>query len=328
MRYCVYGLGAVGGFIAARLARSGADVCGVARGATLQAIHERGIEVRDECDVARATLPVAERLADLDGVDCVILAVKATALPALLNDLRNGLAGDAVVLTAMNGVPWWFTDGFTGPLNGVALDSVDPSGVLAAAVPAHRVIGSAVHLTCSTPEPGVVAVGSGTKLVIGPATSAAPLDEATRTAAEDLVVAGFDVDVTDAIHQEVWFKLWGNLSFNPVSMLTRADAQQILSDALLHDFVARCVGEAKTIGSALGFTTTSSTEERLQIARDLGPFRPSMLQDAEAGKQVELDALLGSVQEIGTLLGVGTPAIDTLLGLSRVHARAHGLYPA
>ncbi len=327
MRYCVYGLGAVGGFIAARLALSGADVCGVARGATLRAVGEHGMRLREGSGTRAAGFPVAERLADLGDVDCIVLAVKATALPDLLPVLRSELSPGTVVLTAMNGVPWWFTDRFSGPLEDAELASVDPGRSLAAAVPARRVIGAAVHLTCSVPEPGVVAVGPGTELVVGPATPHTPLEGAARTAARDLTTAGFDVALTDRIRDEVWYKLWGNLSFNPVSMITGADAQQILADPLLRDFVASCMGEAKDIGAKLGFTTTASVDERLQIAEQLGPFRPSMLQDAEAGKQVEIDALVASVQEIGSRIGVPTPAVDALLGMARVHARAHDLYP-
>ncbi len=328
MRYCVYGLGAVGGFLAARLARSGADVCGVARGATLAAVRERGLELREPSGTTRAEIPVAEHLADLDGVDCVIVAVKATALSAMRDDLRAGLHGDAVVLTAMNGVPWWFTDGFTGPLEGVELPSVDPGRALARMIPADRVIGAAVHLTASVPEPGAVAVGPGTDLVIGAAADGEALQAVARAAARDLTAAAFDVELSHGIRQEVWFKLWGNLSFNPVSMVARANAQQILGDPQLRDFVAACMREAGQIGEKLGFAIDASVEDRLQIAADLGPFRPSMLQDAEAGKPVELDALLTSVHQIGSRLGIPTPAIDALLGLARVHARTHGLYPA
>lgn len=328
MRYCVYGLGAVGGFVAARLARSGADVCGVARGATLAAVRERGLELREPTGTVRAELQVAERLTDLEDVDCVILAVKATALPSLAEDLRAGMGDDTVVLTAMNGVPWWFTDDFPGPLDRVELSSVDPGRALAQAVPADRVIGAAVHLTASVPEPGVVAVGSGTGLVIGAAGVDDALQSATGAAAEDLAAAGFDVERTHRIRQEVWFKLWGNLSFNPVSMVAGANAVQILGDPQLREFVAACMREAGQIGEKLGFTIDASVEDRLQIAADLGPFRPSMLQDAEAGRPVELDALLTSVHEIGDRIGIPTPAIDALLGVSRVHARTHGLYPA
>lgn len=328
MRYGVYGLGAMGGCLAGRLVQSGADVCGVARGRTLEVIRQRGLTLQDAGGTTHADLPVADSLADLDRVDCVVVAVKATALPSVVQDLHAHLPDDAVVLTAMNGVPWWFTDGFRGPIDGADLDSVDPGGAMSRCVPATRVIGSAVHLTGSVPAPGTVSIGPGNELMIG---AAAPDDRLASVAddvGKDLTTAGFDVTVTDDVRAEVWYKLWGNLSFNPVAMITAADAAQILADPLSREFVAGCMREAQQIGTRLGFTMEAGVEERLRIAEQLGPFRPSMLQDAEAGKPIELDALLASVREIGALLDLPTPHIDGLLGLARVHARAYGLYRA
>lgn len=327
MRYCIYGLGAIGGQIAARLARAGATVSGVARNDTLAAIRERGIGLRENrgAPIAWQPIEVAERLTDLPPADCVVVAVKTTALPAIADDLAAGLPAHRSIVTAMNGVPWWFFDGFGGRMRDHRLHSVDPGGRLASAFPARRVIGAAIHLSGFTPAPGEIVRTSGNRIVIG---AADPASRAAHAGAlrSDLREAGFDVEVSPDIRRDIWFKLYGNVSLNPASVLTRMPVDRILGDPLARDFVARCVTEANAIGRAIGLGIDQSADERLESTARLGSFKPSMLQDAEAGRPIELDALLTSVREIGAALGVPSPNIDALLGLCRLHGEANGLY--
>lgn len=327
MRYCVYGLGAIGGCIAAALARSGAAVSAVARNDTLAAVREHGIGLRENRDapMVRHPIEVAGSLTDLEPVDCVIVAVKATALPAIADDLAAGLPAHGAIVTAMNGVPWWFFDGFGDRMSGHTLRSVDPDGRLASVFPARRVIGAAIHLSAFTAGPGEVVRTSGNRIVVGAAaaTSGAAQVDALRS---DLRAAGFDTEISTDIRRDIWFKLYGNLALNPVSVLTRQPADRILGDPLARQFVARCVTEANAIGHAIGLGTDQSAEDRLDMTARLGSFRPSMLQDADAGRPIELDALLTSVREIGAELGVPSPNIDVLLGLCRLHGQANGLY--
>ncbi len=326
VRYAVFGLGAIGGQIAARLAAAGADVCGVARGATLDAIRSRGIEIRHPGEEPRRQrIEVADNLADLGAADCVILGIKATALGTIIDELAS-IDSNATVLTAMNGIPWWFFDGFGDSPVACRPPSVDPAGQLAALIPSERVIGAAVHTTGSVLAPGVVSCPAGGALKIGAAGSEGPAVSALPRVSTDLTLAGYEVETSDNIRLSIWYKLWGNLSLNPVSMLTRSPVDAILADPLARKFVMQCMTEADLIGKRINLGIEQPASERLTLTEKLGSFKPSMLQDAEVGRMVELDALLSSVKEIGTLTGVATPAIDALLGLSRVHARAHGLY--
>jgi 2-dehydropantoate 2-reductase len=251
--------------------------------------------------------------------DVVILAVKAQSAPAAVASLVPLLRPDTVVLPALNGVPWWFFDGFGGPCEGARLDSVDPGGIMAAAVPVSRVIGTVVHLSCSSPSPGVVRHVNGDRLILGEPSGV----ESDRLSAVTAVLrkADFTIDVSDNIRSDAWYKLWGNLTMNPVSALTGATSGQILDDDLVGEFCAAAMLEAREIGARIGCPIKETPADRFAVARLLGDFRTSMLQDAEAGRKLELDALTGAVREIGARAGVPTPYIDALHGLSRLAER-------
>ena len=317
LRVAVVGAGAVGGLVGHRLAAAGHDTSALARGATLAALVAHGWRVQGErAEPVRA----AERATDLGEHDVVVLAVKATALDAALAEqVAALLAPDGVVVTAMNGVPWWFA------VDGGPLDSVDPGGALARALPRERVLGAVVHLASAVVEPGLVRSNGGNGLIVGEA-AGGPSRRVDRVVGA-LTGAGFDATASDDVRVDVWFKLWGNMTMNPISMLSGATADRILDDPLVERFCLDVMAEAAHVGAEIGCTITEDGPARVAVTRRLGALRTSMLQDAEAGRPIELDALVGSVREIGERVGVPTPAIDTLLGLTRLTARTRGLYP-
>ncbi len=325
MRICVVGAGAIGGVIASGLAATSAEVSVLARGATLAAIRAGGLRVRSASpsvggggeSVAKIT--ASDDGAELGAQDVVILAVKAQSLPAAVPVIAGLLGPETAVLSTLNGVPWWFFDGFGGPCAGCHLDSVDPGGRIAAAIPVRRVIGGTVHMSAGSPEPGLVHRASGNGLIIGePSGAASP--RLARLAAV-LREAGFDLTVSTRIREDIWYKLWGNLTVNPVSALTGATADQVLDDDLVRVFCESAMLEVREIGARIGCPIDQTPTDRNAVTRKLGSFRTSMLQDADAGRALELDALTGAVREIGALVGVPTPAVDALHGLTRLSAR-------
>ena len=323
MRVCVVGAGAIGGYIAGRLALSGAaEVSVLARGATLAALRSHGLRVQfsgPQPAEKVATVPAADSAAELGPQDLVVLAVKAQSAPAAVESMEPLLGPSTIVLPALNGVPWWFFDGFGGPCRGVHLNTVDPGGKMAAIVPASRVIGAVVHFSCGSPAPGVVRHFNANRLILGEPSGIAT-DRLTAVAAV-LGDAGFTIDLSNNIRTDAWYKLWGNLTVNPVSALTGATAGQILADDLVRTFCESAMLEAREIGARIGCPISQSPSDRNAITRKLGNFRTSMLQDAEAGRRLELDALTGAVREIGTIVGVPTPAVDALHGLTRLAER-------
>jgi 2-dehydropantoate 2-reductase len=330
---CVVGAGAIGGWLADGLARQGCQVSMLARGATLAALQRDGLRVlkKQANDSEKTEQTVESRQAveafndvNVVGVqDVVVLALKAPALRAVLPSLRPLLGPNTVVLTAMNGVPWWFTHGLGGPLDGATLASVDPGGELARAVPAHHVLGCVVHASCSVEAPGVVRHHFGNGLILGEPTGGT--SERVEALAALLVRAGFAATVSPRIQKDIWFKLWGNMTVNPVSALTGATTDLILGDPLVRDFVSAVMLEAKAIGERIGLPIDQQPTDRHAVTLKLGAFKTSMLQDVEAGKPVELDALVAAVREMGHLVAVHTPFTDALLGLARLQAQVKGL---
>jgi len=319
MRICVVGAGSIGGVIAAGLAATDAEVSVLARGATLRTIQASGLRVESGSGEVVAKLTASDDGAELGEQDVVVVAVKAQALPAAVPGIVPLLGPETAVLSTLNGVPWWFFDGFGGPCAGRHLDSVDPGGRVAAALPVSRVIGGTVHMSASSPEPGVVRRHSGNGLIIG-SPDGAPSAPVSQLAAV-LREAGFDITVSARIREDIWYKLWGNLTVNPVSALTGATADQILADDLVRVFCESAMVETREIGARIGCPIGQTPADRNAVTRKLGRFRTSMLQDADAGRGLELDALTGAVREIGTVVGVPTPYVDALHGLTRLSAR-------
>ena len=326
MRICVVGAGSIGGVIASGLASvDGVTTSVLARGATLDAIRADGLRVRAPDGTAGVVANLATAATDAAGElgvqDVVVVAVKAQSMPAVAASIGPLLGPDTTVLSTLNGVPWWFLDGFGGPAAGAHLDSVDPGGAIAAALPAARVIGGTVHLSASSPAPGVVHWRAGNGLIIGElAGGDSPRLSALATA---LRAAGFDLTVSDRIRDDVWYKLWGNLTINPVCAITGATTGPALDDDLVREFISAAMLEAREIGGRIGCPIAQTPQDRHAVTRKLGDFTPSMLQDARAGRPLELDALTGAVRELGALTGVPTPYVDALHGLARLYVRAH-----
>ena len=324
-KICIYGVGAVGGFMGALLARSGCEVSAVARGATLEAIKKNGLRLEMDGEIVTQSIEVSDNPVDLGIQDVVIVAVKAQSLPAVAERIPALIGPQTTVLTAMNGVPWWFFDGFGGACRGLRLTSVDPTGSVAAAIPTAQVVGGVVHGSFSLNEPGFAHNWFGKKIIIGRPDGTS--DETFRKLAALLSRAGMEIDTSQAIQRDIWFKLWGNMTMNPISAITGATMDLILDDPLVNRFCLNVMEEAAKIGAGFGCPIDQSGEDRNAMTRKLGAFKTSMLQDVEAGRSVELDALVSSAQEIGRHLELDTPNIDTLLGLARLHAQVRGLYP-
>jgi 2-dehydropantoate 2-reductase len=255
----------------------------------------------------------------------VVVAVKATAMTSVADSISALLGPDTIVMPAMNGVPWWFTQGVAAA-GDKPLESVDPGGALAKAIPQKHVIGCVVHLAASMEAPGIVLHRNGMGLIIGEPDGS--LSPRLKTVHELLTRAGFDVTSTPKIRHEVWYKLWGNMTMNPVSAITGATGDRMLDDKLVRDFCSAAMLEAGAIGAKLGCAIEQTPEARHAVTRELGAFKTSMLQDAERGRPIELDALVTAVRELGQRTGVATPYIDALLGLTRLFAQSRGLYPA
>ncbi len=325
MKVCVVGAGAVGGVFAAVLGGR-VELSTLARGATLEALQARGWQVIDADGSARSvTVRASGDAAALGPQELVIVAVKGPALPAVAGAVQALCGPDSAVLVAMNGVPWWFFDGLGGALDGYRLTSVDPQGVVARAMPTSAVIGAVVHWSSVSPAPGVVKRVGGNGLIIG--TPAGGTHARLERAASLLGDAGLAVTVSERIQRDIWFKLWGNMTMNPLSALTGATCDRILDDPLARAFCSAVMIEARAIGAAIGIPIDQEPEQRHAVTRRLGAFKTSMLQDLEAGRALEIDALVGAVREIGQRLRLATPNIDALLGLVRLLAQTRGLYP-
>jgi len=319
-KICVVGCGAIGGWIGSGLARAGCEVSVLARGTTLAALQQHGLRLGD----GRHLVQASANSSALGVQDLVVVAVKAPALREVVSQMDALIGPNTVVLTAMNGVPWWFFQGFGGALSGTQLQAVDASGEIARAIPAASVVGCVVHASCSVDAPGVIRHHFGNGLIIGEPSGQAT--DRVQALANLLVRAGFAATVSPQIQKDVWYKLWGNMTVNPISALTGATTDLILGDDLVRHFVSSVMLEAKEIGARIGIPIDQQPEDRHQVTRKLGAFKTSMLQDMEAGKAVELDALVTVVRELGARTGVATPFTDALLGLSRLQARVRGLY--
>jgi 2-dehydropantoate 2-reductase len=326
MKICIYGAGAVGGLIAAWLARSGHEVSVVARGRQLEAIQQHGLRVRDRASGRVDTHEVrAERdPAKLGPQDYVVVAVKAQSLPEVAEGIGPLVGAGTSIITAMNGVPWWFFDRLGFGNGALRLESLDPGGRLSRAMPTERIVGCVVHLAASTPEPGLISHNMGAKLILGE--PGGRNTQRTRLIAAALSDAGFEAVVSDFIEKEFWVKLLGNVSFNPVSALTQSTADRLIEDPEVKAYMVRIMREVLAIGRAVGVDADIDPEARIDMARQLGKFKTSMLQDLEAGKTLEIDGLLAGTLEIAAKAGVVAPFTESLFGLIRARAVSTNQY--
>ena len=324
-KICIYGAGAVGGFIGALLAHSGSRVGVVARGATLEALRNNGLRLQTGNEVICQQVEATDQPATLGIQDLVIVAVKSHSLGAIAPHISSLIGPHTRVLTTMNGIPWWFFDGFGGRYAGLQLQSVDPDSAIAKAIPTRHVVGGVVHGSFALKEPGFVRHNFGKELILGE--PAGGNSERLSALAALLAAAGMEIKTSVNIQHDIWFKLWGNMTMNPISAITGATCDRILDDPLVNRFCLTVMAEAAQIGSQIGCSVNQTGEARNAVTRKLGAFKTSMLQDVEAGRAVELNALVASVREIGQQVQVPTPSMDALLGLARLHAQVRGLYP-
>jgi 2-dehydropantoate 2-reductase len=324
VKFCIYGAGAVGGLIAGGLARSGETISVVARGAQLDAIRKLGLRIRDRESGRVESFPVnaASDPAALGPQDYVVVAVKAQSLTDVAVHIKPLLEERTSVVTAMNGVPWWFFDRLKdgkGPLT-----SLDPGGAIARAIPTERVVGCVVHLAASTPEPGLISHNMGRKLIVGE--PGGKNTDRTALLAAALSRAGFEVVTSGFIEKDFWVKLLGNVSFNPLSALTGSTADLLINDRYVKAYMVGIMREVLAIGRAVGVDADIDPEARIDMARALGKFKTSMLQDMEAGKPLEIDGLLAGTLEIAEKAGVRAPFTESLFGLIRTRATVTGQY--
>jgi 2-dehydropantoate 2-reductase len=324
MKVCIYGAGAIGSLLGARLAAGGeSSVSAVARGDTLRSLRAHGWRLRHEQSLLQTPVTAVEDARDLGPQDLVIVALKGPALPEAAADIAPLLGPHTCVMPAMNGVLWWFSAGVP-ELEAAPLGSIDPGGRTARAIPVERVVGCVVHASAAVLAPGLVEHKMGRGLIIGE-----PLggdSERVRGLRQLLTRSGFEASASPNIRRDLWYKLWGNMTMNPISALTGATCDRLLDDELVRGFCAAAMREAGQIGARIGCAIEQTPEDRFEVTRKLGSFKTSMLQDAEAGRAIELDALLGAVREIGARVGVPTPTIDSLYGLTRLFGRVKGIY--
>jgi 2-dehydropantoate 2-reductase len=322
MRIAVFGAGAIGGYLAVELARAGQEVAVIARGANLEAIRARGLRLRIGGEEHSAAVAASDDPGAIGPVDCLILAVKANAAPRIAPTLRPLLGAGTAVVTAMNGVPFWYFHGFEGPHRDQRLESVDPGGVLWDRIGPERCIGCVVYPACELVEPGVIQHVEGDRFSLGEPDGSR--SERVQKLSQALIEAGFKAPVRPRIRDEIWVKLWGNLSFNPISALTGATLDVICTHPGTREVARRMMLEGQMVGERLGVRFGVDVERRIEGARAIGAHKTSMLQDLERGRALELDALVGAVQELGRLLQVPTPTIDSVLALTRLRAAVAG----
>ena len=324
MKIAIYGAGAIGGYMGCELARAGADVTMIARGKTLEAIRERGL-ILHIGDETRSARPDATDDTDAAGPqDAVIVAVKANAAPAIVDGLLPLLGPDTMVVTAQNGIPWWYFFKHGGPLEGTGLETIDPGGAQWRKIGPERAIGCVVYPATEAVGPGEIKHISLNRFALGEPDNSK--SDRVQALADALKGAGFSAPVRSNIRDEIWVKLWGNLTFNPVSALTGATLDQMAHDDDLRPVIRAMMVEAQAVGEKLGVNFPVDVEKRIDGAGKVGAHRTSMLQDFDAGRAPEIDALVTVIQELGRLTETATPVIDVVAALVQQKARLAGLY--
>jgi 2-dehydropantoate 2-reductase len=308
MKTCVVGAGAIGSWIAGRLALAGSDVSVVARGATLEAIDTAGLRITDAGDTRCVAVAASADPSELGVHQVVVVAVKAPALPDLAPSLGPLIGPDTQIIPMMNGVPWWFTD--------EPLWSVDPDLHIADALPLEQIAGCVVHASCFRSAPNHVTVKHADKLILGePQGGSSDRIERLRELFQN---SGIRCEASENVRQEIWYKLWGNATINPISALTRSTADRLLDDPTIWTLMTEAMDELAAIGAAIGCPISQTSEDRMAVTARLGAFKPSMLQDVEAGRPIEVEALLGAPREIARNVGVPTPRLDRLYAMTRL----------
>jgi 2-dehydropantoate 2-reductase len=325
MKICIYGAGAVGGLLGARLALAGEAVTLIARGPHLAALQANGLTLRAAGRTLTARPWATGDPREAGPQDVVIVTLKTHSVPAAAAAMQPLLGPDTAVVTAMNGMPWWYFHKLAGPYEGRRIKAVDPDGTLARLIPGERCLGCVVYAAAEVVAPGVVEGYAGNRFLLGEPDGST--SERALRLSQALTRAGFEAPVRPKIRDDIWVKLWGNLSFNPVSALTGGTLAGIARDPGTRAVVRRMMVEAEAVGTALGVTFGVDIETRIQWGADIGEHRTSMLQDLERKRPMEIDALLTAVAEMGDLVGIDTPFIDAVLALVIQRARLAGCYP-
>ena len=322
MKFAVVGAGAIGGYLGAKLARAGEDVTFIARNRNLEAIRANGFKLilEDGSEEHAPTAKAVQHMAEAGPQDVVLLTVKAHQVGDLLPDLRELFGPHTMVVTMINGIPWWYFHKLPGAHEGMGLESVDPGGRLAAAIEPERIIGSVVYPAAELVEPGVVRLIEGNRFTLGELDGSR--SERIAGLSDAMMRAGFKAPVSKDIRSELWVKLWGNLSFNPISALTHATLEDICRFPPTRALASRMMTEAQTVAEALGVRFKISLEQRIAGAESVGAHKTSMLQDVEHGRALELEALVGSVVELGRITGTPTPTIEAVYAATSLLGRS------
>ncbi len=325
MKLCVYGAGAIGGLMAAKLAAKGdVEVTVIARGPHLAAMQAKGLVLRS--DGAESIVPVrAVASAEEAGPqDYVVVTLKAHSLPSAAKQMQPLLGPETAVVSAVNGIPWWYFHKLAGPFEGRRVESVDPGGVVSALLPPERAIGCIVYPAAEVPEPGVIEHTYGDRFTLGE-------PDGSRSArvnalSEAMIAAGFKAPVRPKIRDELWVKLWGNMAFNPISALTTVTLDVLIADDGQRGVARQMMLEGQAVAEKLGVRFAIDVDKRIAGGAEVGAHKTSMLQDLERGRPMEIDALLGAVVELAELVGVEVPTCRTVLALVRARGRASGCY--
>jgi 2-dehydropantoate 2-reductase len=323
VKIVIAGAGAIGGYIGARLARAGADVVLFARGPHLRAMEARGLRVLSPDGDFEVAPRVTGELSTIGRADVVFLGVKAHGLTALAPQLAPLFTPETTVVSTQNGIPWWYFDGLGGELDGVRLERVDPGGVIARAIEPRRVVGSLAYFATDVVEPGVIRHTEGNKISFGEPDGSK--SDRLRAIVEPLIAAGFRCPINARFRHEIWVKLLGNVAFNPISALTRGTLEELVADGDTARVVRDVMAETEAVATRLGIELPISIDQRMAGAAKVGAHKTSMLQDLEAGRPLEIEAVVGAVVELGDRLGVPMPATRTVYACAKmldVHARA------
>ncbi len=320
MKLCIYGAGAIGAYLGAELAASGCEVSFVARGPHLAAMRENGLTLRIGDEEKNIRVACTDNPAELGKQDYVIITLKAHSVISIVDQIKPLLGPDTAVVTAQNGILWWYFHGLPGAWGNRHLEAADPGGRIWAALGPERAIGCVVYPSCEIVEPGVVKHLSGNRFMLGEPDGS----KSDRVVAlgKLLTEAGLKAPVRKKIRDDIWLKLLGNATFNPISVLTAATLEQMGTDPGVRGVIHSMMTEAQEVATRLGVSFPLSIDKRIDGAVSVGAHKTSMLQDYEAGRPLELDALVASVAELGQLVEVPTPMIDAVLGLVRLKISA------
>jgi 2-dehydropantoate 2-reductase len=324
MRFCIVGAGAIGGFVGTKLALAGEDVTFFARGKNLEAIRVHGMRVvlQDDSELIATNVRVTDNWDEAGRHDVVILALKAHQVVSIIDNLHHVFTPETVVIPMQNGIPFWYFANHGGVLANHSIEAVDPGGKVLASIPAARILGAVVYPATELVQPGVVVHIEGDRFPLGELDGSK--SERAQKIADAFVRAGFKAPLLDNIRNEIWLKLWGNLAFNPISALTHATLVDICEYPYGRELATNMMLEAKAVAEHLGASFRVPLEKRIEGAARVGRHKTSMLQDVEAGRPIEIDALVGSVVELGKLTGIPTPAISAIYQAAKLLAHTIG----